>query len=85
MKASIIAKVYTKGESKNATVKSLKRGVNYIEAYYSFKDMAEMLLFTGWFSEQNFDDLTHFEYERGVKFENYSNEVLVLTLKKMKK
>lgn len=87
MKASVIAKVYTKGESKNATVKSLKRGVEYIDAYYSAVDMAKMLLFTGWYcvSYSNPDALTHSDFENGVKFENYSNEVLILTLKATKK
>lgn len=85
MKASIIAKVYTKGESRNATTKTLVRGVKYVDAYFAAGNMVKMLLFTGWFCNRNVNILTHLDFENGVKFENYQNEIMILTLKPTKK
>ena len=85
MKASVTIKVYTKGESKNAIVKTITSCRPYVVALDVAENAAKVLSLTGWFTDRNIDALTHFDFERGVKFENYTNEVLILTLKSTKK
>jgi hypothetical protein len=82
MKAKVIATVYTKGESANAVKKVIVGNTDYFAALEAAGNMAKILLFTGWYCSTcaNLNALTHCDYENGVKFENYSNEVLFLKL-----
>ena len=82
MKANVTATVYTKGESANAIKKAIVGNTDYITALDAATNMAKILIFTGWYFSNGgmVDGLTHNDFEKGVKFENYTNEVLVLKL-----
>ena len=80
MKSSIVAKVYTKGESRNATKRVILSAQNYIDAHFAMGPVVNMLYLTGWTCINCIRGAEVLCYETGLVFENYSNEKMVLRI-----
>lgn len=81
MKVSIIAKIYTKGESKNAVTRALMSGIKYVDATFAIDAIIKTLRLTGWYCVTCMPGAEMLYYESGLKFENYTNECMILRIK----
>ena len=84
MKASVISKIYPKGESRNTITKTVVSQVNYIDAVFAIGAIVKTLYLTGWTLTNCQAETICLYYESGLILENYSNERMILKIKTYK-